>query len=104
MVMKLSAIYLTFLLYQVTKLCSLLILSLKPTNHAVWPQVSSGQDYSVSDIDCEYGGSYQASMLSAQLTKPDGFIGSPMFADDRLTDPAAGGECSIRQAGQDTTG
>lgn len=27
-----------------------------------------------------------------------------MFADDRLTDPQAGGECSIRPAAQDTTG
>ena len=93
MVMKLSAILLTSVMCQVTAL-SLYC----PCNHAV-PQVSSGQDYSVSDIDCAYG-----DMLSAQLTKPDGFIGSPMFADDRLTDPAAGGECSIRQAGHDTTG
>jgi len=66
--------------------------------------VSFGQDYSVTDIDCAYGDSYQASRLSAQLIKPDGFRGSPVFADDRLIDPALGGECSIRQAGRDTSG
>ena len=94
MVMKLSSILLTSVMCQVTALSKYC-----PCNHAVLPEVSSGQDYSVSDIDCAYG-----DMLSAQLTKPDGFIGSPMFADDRLTDPAAGGECSIRQVGQDATG
>ena len=82
----------------------LLVLQVKlahsiPCNHATLPQVSSAQDYSVSDIDCEHGG-----WLSAQLTKPDGFRGNPMFADDRLTDPAAGGECSIRPTPHDTTG
>ena len=70
-----------------------------PINYDSLPQVSSGQDYSVSDIDCENGG-----WLSAQLTKPHGFRGNPMFADDRLTDPAAGGECSIRPAPHDTSG
>ena len=70
-----------------------------PCKYNALPQVSYGQDYSVSDIDCEHGG-----WLSAQLTKPHGFRGNPMFADDRLTDPAAGGECSIRPAPHDTTG
>ena len=62
-------------------------------------QVCSGQDYSVSNIDCREGG-----WLSAQLTKPYGFRGSPIFADDRLTDPLSGGECTIKPAAEDGSG
>ena len=62
-------------------------------------QVCSGQDYSVSNIDCKEGG-----WLSAQLTKPYGFRGSPMFADASLTDPLSGGECTIKPAAADSSG
>lgn len=35
-------------------------------------------------------------MLSARLRKPDGFKGTPLFADDRAVDPILDPVCQIR--------
>ncbi|CAG7830945.1 unnamed protein product [Allacma fusca] len=42
------------------------------------------QDYEVADIDCAVGTGGKE-LLTARLRKPDGFRGSPIFADDRGT-------------------
>lgn len=42
--------------------------------------------------------------MSALLRKPEGFRGSPLFADDRATDPVADPICQIRPEAEDPTG
>jgi hypothetical protein len=68
-------------------------------------QVSS-QDYEVMDIDCSFG---EVSLennrninqkLSANLRKPEGFQGNPIFADDRSINPANDRICQIRPNSQ----
>ena len=79
----------------------------------------SSQDYDVADIDCSYGverserdgdrvsGSRRdggGESVSARLKKPDGFRGTPIFADDRLTNPLVSSKCQIRPDKSDKTG
>ena len=42
--------------------------------------------------------------LSARLRKPDGFKGSPIFADERKVDPATHPDCQIRPDETDPKG
>ena len=82
---------------RVTMIVFLLMLTW-PTNEVV------AQDYSVTDIDCQYGGEAQAGIISARLRKPQGFQGVPIFADDRTIDPETSEVCSIRRNKNDVTG
>lgn len=41
-------------------------------------------------------GSGLKDMLSARLRKPEGFKGTPLFADDRAVDPLSDPVCQIR--------
>lgn len=66
--------------------------------------IVAAQDYDVSDIRCTFattGGSRDS--ISAKLRKPEGFRGSPLFADDRAVDPVSDKECQIRPDPADTT-
>ncbi|XP_049807606.1 uncharacterized protein LOC126251319 [Schistocerca nitens] len=64
------------------------------------------QDYYVSDIHCTFGGSSGSDSaaaapgvrdsISARLRKPEGFRGSPLFADERQADPLTDPVCQIR--------
>ena len=63
-----------------------------------------GQDYSVTDIDCQYGGNAENGVISAKLRKPEGFQGVPIFADDRAIDPETSDVCSIQRSKGDATG
>ncbi|KAK3922192.1 hypothetical protein KUF71_001371 [Frankliniella fusca] len=66
--------------------------------------IVAAQDYDVSDIRCTFatsGGSRDS--ISAKLRKPEGFRGSPLFADDRAVDPVSDKECQIRPDPGDTT-
>ena len=82
---------------RVTMIVFLLMLTW-PSNKVV------AQDYSVTDIDCQYGGEAQAGIISARLRKPQGFQGVPIFADDRTIDPETSDVCSIRRNKNDVTG
>lgn len=42
--------------------------------------------------------------IIARLRKPDGFKGSPLFADDRTVDPELDPSCQIKQDMLDPTG
>ena len=64
----------------------------------------TGQDYSVTDIDCQYGGQAEDGIISAKLRKPEGFQGVPIFADDRAIDPETSEVCSIQRSKEDVTG
>ena len=64
----------------------------------------AGQDYSVTDIDCQYGGEAGNGVISAKLRKPQGFQGVPIFADDRAIDPETSEVCSIQRSKEDATG
>lgn len=64
----------------------------------------AGQDYSVTDIDCQYGGNAENGVISAKLSKPKGFQGVPIFADDRAIDPETSEVCSIQRKQGDATG
>ena len=85
----------------------------------IFVQRVSSQDYDVADIDCSYGvekserdgdrvsGSRRdggGESVSARLKKPDGFRGTPIFADDRLTNPLVSSKCQIRPDNSDKTG
>ena len=70
-----------------------------------WPSPKVvAQDYSVTDIDCQYGGEAETGIISARLRKPQGFQGVPIFADDRTIDPETSEVCSIRRNKNDVTG
>ena len=64
----------------------------------------ASQDYSVTDINCQYGGNAENGLISAKLSKPEGFQGVPIFADDRAIDPETSEVCSIRRIEGDTSG
>ena len=71
----------------------------------------AGQDYEVADIECSFGEISVESKqqrinqkLTAKLRKPDGFKGSPIFADERKVDPANHPDCQIRQDEADPKG
>ena len=65
-------------------------------------QLSSAQDYEVGDIECSFGrvgvekNRKTNERLTARLRKPEGFEGTPIFADDRKVDPLRDPECQIR--------
>ena len=60
------------------------------------------QDYEVAEIECSFGEISSDSnqrinqKLTAKLKKPEGFKGSPIFADERKVDPSVHPECQIR--------
>ena len=60
------------------------------------------QDYEVGDIECSFGkvgienNRKINERLTAKLRKPEGFKGTPIFADDRRVDPARNPVCQIR--------
>lgn len=66
----------------------------------------------MSDIQCTFtsnGNSMSLSSVSrdsiiARLKKPDGFRGSPLFADDRGVDPETDAACQIRPDHTDPAG
>ncbi|CAH0389504.1 unnamed protein product [Bemisia tabaci] len=71
------------------------------------------QDYDVSDIQCTFSSDTARSgkalvgmkdSISARLRKPEGFKGSPLFADDRTVDPLMDPFCQIRPDHTDPTG
>ncbi|XP_046659698.1 uncharacterized protein LOC124353753 [Homalodisca vitripennis] len=73
----------------------------------------SSQDYDVSEIQCTFSGEEarrQGKLLqvrdsiTAKLRKPEGFKGSPLFADDRGIDPLLDAECQIKPDPEDLTG
>ncbi|KAG7295996.1 hypothetical protein JYU34_021090, partial [Plutella xylostella] len=69
-------------------------------------QAAIAQDYDVTDIQCTFAttGSGIRDSVTALLRKPEGFRGSPLFADDRATDPASDPACQIRPEPDDPTG
>ena len=44
----------------------------------------AGQDYSVTDIDCQYGGNAENGVISAKLSKPEGFQGVQLSQADTM--------------------
>ncbi|XP_069702001.1 uncharacterized protein [Periplaneta americana] len=68
----------------------------------------AGQDYDVSDVQCTFGSNNgidthrhhglgaAKDTIAAKLRKPEGFKGSPIFADDRQVDPLTDVACQIR--------
>ena len=70
------------------------------------------QDYEVAEIECSFGETTTTTdsnqrtnqRLTANLKKPDGFKGSPIFADERKVDPAVDPDCQIRPDETDQTG
>lgn len=61
----------------------------------------------VSEIQCTFGISNSIGTrdsIVAKLRKPDGFKGSPLFADDRSVDPETDTSCQIRADIADPTG
>ncbi|KAK6630845.1 hypothetical protein RUM44_003015 [Polyplax serrata] len=61
---------------------------------------------SVSDILCTFSGmgdSKSRDSIAAKLRKPEGFRGSPLFADDRNADPLTDSSCQIRPDLTDAT-
>ncbi|KAB0796108.1 hypothetical protein PPYR_10169 [Photinus pyralis] len=68
---------------------------------------SWGQDYEVTEIQCTFGSTGSPGSrdsIVARLRKPDGFRGSPLFADDRLADPETDPSCQIRMDPNDPSG
>jgi hypothetical protein len=65
------------------------------------------QDYEVADIECSFGEISSDSnqrinqKLTAKLKKPEGFKGSPIFADERKVDPSVHPACQIRPDEED---
>lgn len=60
----------------------------------------------VSDILCTFSGmgdSKSRDSIAAKLRKPEGFRGSPLFADDRNADPLTDSSCQIRPDLTDAT-
>jgi hypothetical protein len=59
----------------------------------------------VSNIQCSFEtqGSNLRDFITAQLKRPIGFKGSPLFADDRAVDPENDFACSIKQDANDPT-
>ena len=68
------------------------------------------QDYEVAEIECSFGEMNVDSSqrinqrLTAKLKKPEGFKGSPIFADERKVDPENHPECQIRPDETDPKG
>ena len=68
---------------------------------------TNAQDYEVQKIECSFGEVSVENnrrinqILSARLTKPEGFQGSPIFADDRSINPETDPICSIRNDPKD---
>ncbi|KAG8244803.1 hypothetical protein J6590_015345 [Homalodisca vitripennis] len=69
--------------------------------------------FTVSEIQCTFSGEEarrQGKLLqvrdsiTAKLRKPEGFKGSPLFADDRGIDPLLDAECQIKPDPEDLTG
>lgn len=66
--------------------------------------------FTVTDIQCTFSnnGAPMTSLVKdsiiARLKKPDGFKGSPLFADDRGVDPEMDPSCQIRPDRLDQTG
>ncbi|GBP73982.1 hypothetical protein EVAR_87847_1 [Eumeta japonica] len=60
----------------------------------------------VTDIQCTFasGGTGIRDSITALLRKPEGFRGSPLFADDRSTDPTSDATCQLRSEADDPTG
>ncbi|XP_023715402.1 uncharacterized protein LOC111868717 isoform X2 [Cryptotermes secundus] len=70
--------------------------------------VVTSQDYDVSDVQCTFGSNSGVDAhkthgltatrdtIAARLRKPEGFKGSPIFADDRQVDPLTDVFCQIR--------
>ncbi|EEB10491.1 conserved hypothetical protein [Pediculus humanus corporis] len=64
------------------------------------------QDYDVSEIQCTFSGigdGKNRDSIAAKLKKPEGFRGSPLFADDRNADPLTDLQCQIRPDHNDAT-
>lgn len=64
-------------------------------------------NFAVTEIQCTFAnGNSLASRDSivAKLKKPDGFRGSPLFADDRNVDPDTDTICQIRSDHTDPSG
>ena len=64
----------------------------------------------MGDIECSFGSVGMENnrkvneRLSARLRKPEGFRGTPIFADDRKVDPLRNPVCQIRQDLADSEG
>lgn len=64
----------------------------------------------MTDIQCTFssgaaaGGSSVRDGMSARLKKPEGFRGSPLFADDRAVEPETDPQCQIRPERSDPSG
>ncbi|RZF48243.1 hypothetical protein LSTR_LSTR006210 [Laodelphax striatellus] len=73
--------------------------------------ITTAQDYDVSEIQCTFTNEGRAGKglvgtrdsISAKLRKPEGFKGSPLFADDRAVDPLTDLTCQIRPDTSDPT-
>uniref|UniRef100_A0A336L5G1 CSON005194 protein n=1 Tax=Culicoides sonorensis TaxID=179676 RepID=A0A336L5G1_CULSO len=63
------------------------------------------QDYDVTSIQCSFASQnpLAGDFISAKLTKPVGFKGSPIFADDRGVDPELDPFCRIKPDRNDPT-
>lgn len=62
--------------------------------------------FPVSDIQCTFSGLGDGKgrdSIAAKLRKPEGFRGSPLFADDRNVDPLMDLACQIRPDPSDPT-
>lgn len=60
----------------------------------------------VSEIQCTFSGigdGKNRDSIAAKLRKPEGFRGSPLFADDRNADPLSDASCQIRPDHTDAT-
>lgn len=70
----------------------------------------NAQDYEVTEIQCTFASvsptatSTSRDTIVAKLRKPDGFKGSPLFADDRGVNPETDPQCQIRPDRTDPTG
>ncbi|XP_077297056.1 uncharacterized protein LOC143918855 [Arctopsyche grandis] len=66
------------------------------------------QDYDVTDIQCSFGGGVNGGgsrdSIIALLRKPEGFKGSPLFADDRSVAAETDTSCQIRPDPAESTG
>lgn len=80
-------------LLRMMQLMSLIFIS------TVFPVIIRAQDYDVSDIQCSFATSTSSTqdLITARLKKPNGFKGSPLFADDRSVNPEIDRACTIRQ-------
>merc|ERR1739848_104610 len=69
----------------------------------------NAQDYEVQNIECSFGEVSVENnrrinqIMSAQLRKPEEFLGSPIFADDRSINPEKDPICQIRSDPNDKT-